>query len=240
MRMLLIVTMVLTFAASALAQAPSNADFEGGVNNGDWGWGPAWADVVETAGGNPGGYMGNAYQDTYYPILKSGWDVPEWSGDLTNATRISADFQTISSSNAWIHTFYFCVFFRNHMGTPEDQLDDVFVYIDPYNYTSPGVDEGWKHYEFDLPFDFVGAPGELPAGWVGGSYNSGNATFPSDVTFQEVIQDIGRIEFWFNHPDWAAMFASFNTGVDNIVLESSDDPVAVEGSSFGNVKAMFR
>jgi hypothetical protein len=241
MRMLLLVTMVLTFAASAMAQAPLIADFEGGVNNGDWGWGPAWGDVVETAGGNPGGYMGNAYQDTPIPIMECAWDTPGWTGDLSNAINISADFQTFSSSNGnWIHTYYFCVLFRNHMGTPNDLLDDVFVYIDPFNYTSPGVDEGWKHYDFDLPFDFDGGPGELPAGWLGGSYNTGNATFPSDVTFQEVIQNVGRIEFWYNHPDWGAIFASFNTGADNIILTMDSDPVAVESSSFGDLKAMFR
>jgi hypothetical protein len=242
MRMLLILTLVLTFAVTVQAQVPQVADFEGGLNNGDWGWGPAWADIVEPTGGNPGGYLGNAYQDTYYPILECAWDAPGWTGNLAlaGATNISGDFITIDSSNEWVGTYYFTVLFRNHMGTPADITDDVFVYIDPYNYDCPDIGEGWKHYDFDLPFDFEGAPGELPAGWVGGSYYSGNATMPSDVTFQDVVSNVGRIEFWYNHPDWAAIFASFNTGVDNIVLEVAQDPVGVENSSFGDVKAMFR
>jgi hypothetical protein len=244
MRMLLIVTMVLAFAVSASAQMTMDqvADFEGGLNNGDWGWGPAAADVVEPEGGNPGGYLGNAFQDTYYPILECGWDAPGWCGNLSaaGASHISGDFITIASSNEWIGSYYFTVLFRNHMGTINDVTDDVYVYIDPYEYTSPGIGEGWKHYDFDLPFDFDGAPGELPAGWVGGSYYSGNATFPSDVTFQDVVSNVGRIEFWYNHPDWGAIFASFNTGADNIILTLDSDPVAVESSSFGDLKAMFR
>jgi hypothetical protein len=238
MRMLLTVIMILTFAGSALAQAPVIADFEGGVNNGDWTWGNA-ADYVATTGGNPGGYFGNDNQMTAFPVLRSGWDAPGFSGDLTNAVRISADLQTIASSNQYIGEYYFCVFFRNNMGTPSDITDDVFVYIDPYQYDNPDVGEGWKHYEFDLPFDFQGAPGEVPAGWVGGNYYSGNTQLPSDVTFQDVVSNVSRIEFWYNHPDWAAIFATHHTAVDNIVLDF-DAPVATEESSFGNIKAMFR
>ena len=237
--MILILTMVLT-AATAFGQEYVVADFEGGVNNGGWWWGPTWGDVVETEGGNPGGYLGNAYQDTYYPILKSEWDESGFTGNLTEAVNISGDFQTFSSSNPWIGDFYFTVLFRNHMGTPNDFEDDVFVYIDPYNYDCPDIGEGWKHYEFDLPFDFEGALGELPAGWVGGSYATGNATFPSDITFQEVVSNIGRVEFWFNHPDWAAIFATFNTGADNIVLEYIEGAVATESASWGSVKTLYR
>jgi hypothetical protein len=200
--MILILTMVLT-AATAFGQEYVVADFEGGVNNGGWWWGPTW-------------------------------------GNLTEAVNISGDFQTFSSSNPWIGDFYFTVLFRNHMGTPNDFEDDVFVYIDPYNYDCPDIGEGWKHYEFDLPFDFEGALGELPAGWVGGSYATGNATFPSDITFQEVVSNIGRVEFWFNHPDWAAIFATFNTGADNIVLEYIEGAVVTESASWGSVKTLYR
>jgi hypothetical protein len=220
---------------------PIVADFEGGVNNGDWTWGNP-ADTIEPTGGNPGGYLGNAMQDAPYPVLTCAWDASGWTGNLADAgaTRISGDFQTFDSTNQWLGEFYFTVLFRNHMGTPNDIEDDVFVYIDPYAYDCPDIGEGWKHYEFDLPFDFNGGPGELPAGWVGGSYYSGNATFPSDVTFREVVTNIGRVEFWFNHPDWAAIFATHHTGVDNIILEVEQAPVAEEKSSFGDIKAMFR
>jgi len=241
MRMLLILTLVAVLAGTAQAQAPYIADFEGGVNYGDWTWGATWADVVEPTGGNPGGYFGNAYQDTYYPVLRSGWDVEGFTGDYVamGVNHISADFQTFSSSNQWIGTFMFCVFLRNNMGTPDDFEDDIYVYPNPENWTCPDIGEGWKHYDFDIPSDFVGAPGELPDGWMGGSYLTGNATFPSDATWQDVIAGVSRLEFWWNHPDWAAIFASFNTGVDNIVLEYSG-PVATEDASFGDVKALYR
>jgi len=241
MRMLIFLTVFLAFAVTAQAQTPEVADFEGGVNNGDWTWGNS-ADVVESEGGNPDGFLHNASLDTYYPILRSGWDAEGWTGDYTTmgVTHISGVFQTFASSNQYIGEYYFTVLFRNHMGTPNDIEDDIFVYIDPYQYTAPGIDEGWISYGFDFPYDFVGAPGETPDGWEGGSYYSGNGTFPADALWHEVIADIGRVEFWFNHPDWGAIFANFDVGVDNIILEMDGGTVATEESTFGAMKALFR
>ena len=122
---------------------------------------------------------------------------------------IDTEGKTIASSNQYLGEYYFVVLFRNGMGTPDDQYDDVYVYSDAYvdGRTAPDIGAGWEHYDFDLPFDFTGAPQEVPAGWTGGSpYNI--TQLPADVTFQDVIQNVTQIEFWWNHPDWAAIFST--------------------------------
>ena len=241
MRLLLTLALILTFAGSAMAQGTTVADFEGGVNNGDWTFGNG-ADVVEATGGSPDGWFHNDYINSFAPIFRCDWDAYGWTGDYVSSgvNRMSGDFQTISATTPYMAYYPFTVMLRNHMGTPNDIEDDVHVYFNPDLQFSPDVAAGWVHFDFDIPWAFDGAPGELPANWMGGSYMTGNASFPSDVTWQEVLSDIGRVEFWFWHPDMFGVYEWFDVGADNIVLEWEGSVVATEESSWGNVKAMYR
>ena len=236
MRKLTILTLILVAAVAAQAQI-TVADFEGGVNNGNWTFG--FGDI-EPTGGNPGGWYHTAGLDAPYPVFTCEYGAEGFTGDYvtTGVTRISADFICNDSSNQWIGTFMFCVFLRNDMGTPTNIEDDIFVYPNPENWTCPDIGEGWVHYEFDIPSDFVGGPGELPEGWLGGSYMTGNTTFPEDALWQDVLSGIGRLEFWWNHPDWAAIFATFDVGADNIIVERQGS-VAVKQETLSGVKALF-
>lgn len=240
MRTIMTLTLIIAFATSAMAQLPVVADFEG-TNNGDWTWGNG-ADTIEATGGNPAGWFHNDYLNTFAPILRCGWDAPDWTGNYVaeGVVRISGDFQTISATTQYMQYYPFTVMFRNHMGTPNDIEDDIHVYYNPDLQFSPDVGAGWIHYEFDIPTDFVGGAGELPDGWMGGSYMTGNASFPSDATWQDVMSDIGRIEFWFFHPDMFGVYEWFDVGADNIVLEKDGGSVATEDSSWGNLKAIYR
>jgi hypothetical protein len=101
------------------------------------------------------------------------------------------------------------------------------------------VGDGWVHYDFTIPYDFVGAPGETPENWKGGSAYSFES-LPDDITWQEVISDVGRLEFWFWDPAMFGVFEWFDVGVDNIQLDWEGSVVATEESSWGDVKAMFR
>ena len=161
MRMLMTLTVVLTFAVAAQAQVVV-ADFEGGVNNGDWTWGNS-NDVIEATGGNPDGYLRNPGLDAPFPVLRSAFYAEDFTGDYaaTGVTHISGDFICHDSSNQYIGEFMFCVFLRNDMGTPNDQLDDIYVYPNPENWTCPDIGEGWVHYDFEIPSTFVGGPGDL-------------------------------------------------------------------------------
>ena len=240
MRTLLTLALILTLAGSALAAGSTVADFEGGVNNGDWTWGND-ADAIEPSGGNPDGWFHNDFLNTFGPRLRTGYDAYGWTGDFVTSgvNRIQGDFQTISSSSQYIQYYPFTVFLRNHMGTPGDVDDDVYVYYDPNLQFCPNVGDGWVHYDFTIPYDFVGAPGETPENWRGGSAYSFES-LPDDITWQEVISDVGRLEFWFWDPAMFGVFEWFDVGVDNIQLEWEGGPVATEESSWGDVKAMFR
>ena len=241
MRTLLTLALFLCLATTAMAQGVLVADFEGGVNNGDWTWGNS-ADAINATGGSPDGWFGNNNIMSFAPRLRCGWNVPDWTGDYVamGVNRIAGDFQTLATTTPYMAYYPFCFMLTNHMGTPGDVSDDVYVYVDPNMQYAPDVPMGWVHYEFDVPSDFVGAPGELPTGWKGGSAATCGACFPSDITWQDVLSDVGRIEVWFWDPDMFGVMEEFSIGVDNIMLESTGGPVATEDSSFGSVKALFR
>jgi len=74
---------------------------------------------------------------------------------------------------------------------------------------------------------------------MGGSYMSGGDIFPSDVTWTEVLSSIDQVEFWWFHPAWFGIFASWDVGADNITLEWNGG-VATETMSLGDVKALYR
>ena len=241
MRTLTTLALFLCLATTALGQGILVADFEGGVNNGDWTWGNS-ADAVNATGGTPDGWLANDNIMSFAPRLRCGWNVPDWTGDYVamGVNRIAGDFQTVNATTPYMQYYPFCFMFVNHMGTLNDVTDDVYVYVDPNMQYSPDIGAGWVHYEFDVPSDFVGAPGELPAGWKGGSAGTCGACFPADITWQDVLADVGRIEVWFWDPDMFGTFETFSMGADNIMLESTGGPVATEDSSFGSVKALFR
>ena len=239
MRTLLTLALILTLAGSALAAGSTVADFEGGVNNGDWTWGNA-ADAVESTGGTPDGWFHNDYLNTFGPRLRCGVDAYGWTGDFvaSGVNRIAGDFQTISATTAYMQYYPFTVLLRNHMGTPNDHSDDVYVYYNPDLQFSPDIGQGWVHYDFAIPYGFAGGPGEVPENWMGGS-PANLEMLPSDITWQEVLSDVS-IEFWFWHPAMFGVLEWFDMGADNIIIEWEGGPVATEESSWGNVKAMYR
>ncbi len=155
-----------------------------------------------------------------------------------NVTRLSGDFRTDRADNGTAY-YPFTVLLRNDMGTPGDIEDDIYVYPNPEALVCPQLDEGWTHYDFDIPSDFVGGPGELPEGWMGGSYYSGGDWFPEDALFQDVISNVSRIEFWWFHPAWFGIYTWWSCGADNITIEY-EGSVAVEAQSLTGVKDMFR
>ncbi|MBC8425535.1 hypothetical protein H8E07_15565 [bacterium] len=239
MRTVLIITLILGFAAGAMAETVT-ADFEGGINLGDWTY-LHYAEGINPSGGNPGGWYYYSFGFTFAPILQCAPETPYFTGNYAEAgvTRISGDFQTTYCENGGAHTFPFTVLLRNNMGTPGDIEDDVYVYPTPTE-PIPWLGEGWKHFDFDIPSSFTGAPGELPAGWLGGSYWTGGDIFPSDVTFHDVISNVSQVEFWWMHPAWFAIIVAWDVGADNITIEYDTAPVADEASSWGDVKSMFR
>jgi hypothetical protein len=239
MRQIIAIVCILCLAAPAVAETFTET-FEGGSNAANWTW-THYDEGINPAGGNPDSWFYAEFMFTSAPLLQCGSNAPMFTGDYVSmgVTRLSADFQTNYCENSGAYAFPMTVVLRDENGTPLDPEDDVFVYPDPWATTIPWIGDGWVHYDYDIPSDFVGAPGELPTGWVGGSHVSGNAIFPADVTFQEVLQNVSRVEFNFLHPDYAALIVPWSVGADNVAI-TWDSAVATESVSLGTVKAMYR
>ena len=206
MRTLIILAGLMLVAVPVLADTFTEG-FEGGSNVGDWTFGND-ADAIETEGGNPDAWFHNDYLNTFAPIFRCAYYGDMFTGNYVanGVTQISGDFQTLAADNGTAY-YPFALLLRNTYGTPNDVEDDVYVYwVDENDVWCPQLGEGWTHYDFPIPSDFEGAPGELPEEWMGGSYFSGPDIFPEDKTWQEVISSVDRVEFWWFHPAWVGIF----------------------------------
>lgn len=236
-------TAIITAVAALLlavgvAQADVVADdFEGGVNMGYWSF--SGGDVIETTGGNPGAWLHSPTLDTFAPILDTAYGVEFFTGDYVagHVTRISGDFQTLHADFGTAG-YPLALLLRDAAGTYDNIEDDVYVYWVDENLWIPQAGDGWTHYDFDIPSDFEGAPGELPAGWFGGSYMTGSDVFPSDRTWQSVLANVEKVEFWWIHPAWFGIFQQWEAGADNIELELMVT-TAAEESSLSAIKALY-
>jgi len=230
--------MVLALSTGALAQNGIYEDFETGTNNGGWHW--SGADTVEPTGGNDGAFLQSMLLDVPTPTLRGDYDAEGWTGDFAamGVTAFSADLLTLETNNEY-WTYYPCfVLIINHMGTPENLDDDVYVYPNPDMFTPPAAGSGWASYHWDIPSDFVGGDGELPAGWYGGT--GGNTIFPADMTWEDMMTNVGRLEIRTLYPDYAAIFQAYVMGADNLALYYEGGAVATEVTTFSSLKAMFR
>lgn len=235
-----LITLALILATSSVAMADTvTADFENGVNHGNWTF-YGWTEGINPEGGNPGGWFSSGYYWAFWPILQCESGAADFTGDYAamGVTRLSGDFTTPLCENPGANEWPFTVLLRNDGGTP-DIMDDFFVYPDPFNWLIPQIGEGWTHYDFDIPSDFVGGPGELPDGWLGGSSWTGGDIFPSDKTFQEVMNNVTTVEFHWNHPAYVAFDTGWEVGGDNITIEYNG-AVATERMTLSGVKDLYR
>jgi len=230
--------MVLTMSTVAMAENGIFEDFESGSNDANWRW--SGSDTIEPTGGNGGAYGLSMLLDVPTPMLRCDYDAPGWTGDFAamGVTGFSADLMTIETNNDY-WTLYPCfVLLVNHMGTPDYIDDDVYVYPNPDMFQPPAAGDGWANYSWDIPSDFVGGYGELPAGWNGGT--GGNTTFPEDMTWEDMMTNVGRVEIRTLYPDYAAIFQLYVMGSDNLELYYEDGAVATDATTFSNLKAMYR
>ena len=238
MRALLALALLASLASGAAAQGMSVEDFESGLD-GDWSLPFGFAEYIDTDGSN--NFLRNPDIQNFAPIVRGGDNVPGWTGDFVAAQtfRISADFISFGGPS-YIQYFPLTIVLRDTNGTPDFPDDDVFVYPDPYYWNSyaPDFTAGWQTTSFDIPWDFVGAGGETPAGWVGQTVY--DTALPADVTFQDVLASVDRLEWWWFHPAEFGIYDWFDIGVDNIVLEWSGGPVRTSESSVSQMKSNFK
>jgi hypothetical protein len=235
----LLMSAVVFTGTTAIAATGSEEDFEDGFIDGGWRW--SGSDFVEPTGGNPGGYGRCPEIWVPTPVYFGGWDAPGWTGDYRamGVTGFSIDIMTISTQNYNLAYYPLFIVIQNHMGTPGDITDDVFVYYNPDAYNAPAAGTGWASYHWDIPSAFVGGPGELPPGWMGGNWTT-QTVFPDDMTWQDMMSNVGRLEIRMLYMDYAATYEPYVMGADNVTLYWDSGVIPNEDISFSALKNLYR
>ncbi|MDM7915528.1 MAG: hypothetical protein QUU85_09740 [Candidatus Eisenbacteria bacterium] len=221
-------------AAFVLSPAAALADqfvetFDGGSNTGGWTYG-APTEVIESNGGNPGAYLHASGLDTYAPQPRT-----------TQPSIFSGDFRAagVTSIGVDLATFYvdfsaegrpLSLMLYSDNGTPGDDLDDWAAYTMGENIPIPG--EGWRSYDFDVPSD---SP-TLPAGWLTIGFGPGS---PENPDWNDVITNVSTLGFFYGDPTMVFIFQMWELGMDNVRI-TYGQPTAVEATTWGGVKALFR
>jgi len=206
--------MLGTLLFLALA-APQTDTFDNGSNPNGWNFVP-W-DVLESAGGNPGGWLHADGWDTYFPSLKSGAAAAApWSGDFitSGVSRISLDAQTVRTDFPVAGGFFLSLLLRDDKGTAAVD-DDDYAYFVGDEIPLPG--NGWKHFDFDVPSRCAVG---LPPGWHGGWSGDGQHFRPG-VSWQDVVSSVDRVEIVWSDPSAFAIFQMWEVGADNLEIATS-------------------
>lgn len=219
-RCLLLALGLLAPVLDAQGPSPIRDDFDSGQNLGGWSYNPG--DVIESTGGNPGGWLHQPAADTFGPIFISAADA--LSGDFRagGVDLFTFDARLDNMDFGDGTGFDMCLLLRDTQGTSAPN-DDDFAYAVGPNIPLEGA--GWKGFDFPIPSADTSA---LPTGWTGGW--SGDATsFRPGIDWSDVITSVDRVEIWWIHPAFFAIFQQWNLGLDNIALWADGQAILRNG-----------
>jgi hypothetical protein len=194
--------------------------FEDGVNQGGWAYNPS--DVLERAGGNPGGWWHQDFAFTYAPVIYSA--SPALAGDwrAAGADRVQFDARLDHLDFGTGEGFPMSLLLRDTKGTADMQDDDFAYTVGP---NVPLVGTGWKSFDFPVP---SADTSPLPSGWIGG-YSGDPEHFRPGVDWNDVITSIDRVGiYWFN-PATAAIYQVWDVGLDNVQVSANGSATARNG-----------
>lgn len=208
-------------ASDGSGPAPLHDDFEGGQNLGGWTYNPS--DVIESTGGNPGGWWHQSFADTFGPVIAS--KSPSLAGDWRAAgvDRVAFDARLDHLDFGTGLGFQMTLLLRDTHGTPDVQ-DDDFAYMVGDNV--PLVGAGWKGFDYAIP---SADTSPLPAGWTGG-HTGDSTSFRPGVDWNDVITSVDRVEIWWIDPALFAIFQVWDIGLDNVVVEAPGFATVRNGS----------
>lgn len=201
----------------ALAAAPAAADttmddFEAGVNLAGWTIGGGGS--INPAGGNPGAWFERTGLDTFAPIARTDdATTSPFVGDFRDmgVTQITFDARTDFTSFSPPEGFQMSILLRDTKGTA-DVVDDDYAYFAGPDVPLPG--EGWLSYTFEIPSASTDA---VPEGWTGGWFGDAEGFRPG-VDWNDVVTSVDRVEIWWIHPAFFAIFQQWDVGLDNIAI----------------------
>ena len=203
----------LTLAvASMLNSAPSFADtlveaFDSGTNRNGWTWG--FGDTLQTSGGHPNGYLRTDGLDTYAPQPRPTAPNSPYVGDYRAAgvTCIGIDLITYHVDfSAGGRPLTLMLIDDN--GTPDVFEDDTAAYF-MHAQNVPLEGQGWMTYDFTVPSD----QSQLPSGWL--LLNLGDSGSPPIHSWNQVIQHVSNMQFFYGDPTFFFIFQQWVLGLDN-------------------------
>lgn len=208
----------LLFALLLCPSTHAGDGFEGGSNSSGWSFNVTVPDIIESTGGNPGGWLHNPSVSSFAPIAthdpNSGSTL---SGDYRamDVTRITVDARTDAASNTSAGR-EFSIVLRDTKGTPNVNDDDYAYFVGPL---IPQTGQGWVSYSFEIPSQSTDA---VPAGWSGG-WVGDLENFRPGIEWNDVITSVDVVEFWWLNPSFFAIFQTWDVGIDNVCQEIGPD-----------------
>jgi hypothetical protein len=198
------VLLFMLVASHGLAGTTTVETFDGGSNQGGWTWGTGG---VLPAGGNPGPYLDSANLDTFAPQPRTTQAGSVFTGDFRARKVSSFGVDLITLSNSTTAGRPLTLMLMHDPGTPGDPFDDTAAYFMGPNI--PHFGEGWLEYDYVVPSQET----TLPTGWL--LLNMGDIGQPANHSWDEVIQDVDQVRFFYGDPTFFFIFQLWNVGLDN-------------------------
>ncbi len=218
---------VLGLCSAAVAGSSTFTEgFEGPSNVGNWSI--SGAGTIQLVGGNPDAWLNRSGLDTFAPIVQTGVVGDPFVGDFREmgVTQISFDAALRDRNFGDPVGFQMSLLLRDTKGTGDPSDDDYAYYVGP---NVPLMGDGWVHYDFDVP---SASTDPVPAGWSGG-WAGDLESFRPGVDWNDVITNVDRVEIWWLHPAFAAIFSAWDVGVDNMSI-TTDVTTTCPGDGDGN------
>jgi hypothetical protein len=159
--------------------------------------------------GNPGAYLETSVLDTFAPQPRTTSPTSEFTGDYRamGVTALGGDFNTFGVSFG-AEGREMTLMLVHDNDTPGNSLDDSAAY-----YLGPNVPltgQGWISYDYVVPSSET----ELPAGWA--LINLGDSGAPANHSWDEIIQHVSRVQYFYGHPEFFFIFQQWHLGMDNM------------------------
>ena len=230
------VAAAVTLAPPVAAHCATSFDetFTGGSNDGEWGFGSG-GDQLVASGGNPGEFIGTLAFDTFTPRAQTALGaLSVFHGDYRAAgvTEMGIDLKTFANQfpNSCMRPISLQLW--SDPGTPGNFGDDSYVYF-VSSFQAPCAGESWKSYDLDVD----AASATLPAGWAVDPTNAN----PPDQVWNEVIEDVDQVLWWYGDPTFFFIFEQWSVGLDNPRIAFASAPVnyCTAGTSASGCQALM-
>lgn len=176
--------------------------FAGAFNAGGWTYGPL--QQYPSSGGNPGHYLRSSV-DTFAPSLRTTAPVSPFTGNYrtTRVIEIGLDLNTFSTQFPANRECSLVLWSGNNAVY---RLGTDFV-------PQPGT--GWKSFDIPVPSQ----SSTMPAAWA---VHPSSVSQGPNATWNNVIQNVTKVEFFYGDPTFFFIFDIWNVGADNIEITRED------------------